>query len=257
MFRRTLILLAVTVAALVAAGASVAGVTCQTNAAQEIAGANVNGPRAGWDPPVWTFDMPDLNMSVDVQDYTRDGAAAKAQAWLQSQVPACPPTNTDGSPVPAPAPVTPTFDPATTAQAQTIVAQSDVTYVGNAWGPTPIYRVTIPSLNMTVDVAANSPDEARAAALSVIATTIGGTPVQPTTPAAPVVVTPQATAIASTSETFYVGDSWGATPIYRVFVPSLNTTIDVAANSPAEAQTAAAAVIASILIASPGNPVIA
>lgn len=54
-------------------------------------------------------------------------------------------------------------DPACVDEALAAVAAADVTYVGDSWGPVPVYRVSIPSRNSTVDVHANSTDEARAA----------------------------------------------------------------------------------------------
>ena len=198
---------ALALAAIVAPIAS-AGVTCQTNAASEIAGANVNGPRAGWDPPVWTFDMPDLNMSVDVQDYTHDGAASKAQAWLQSQVDAA---CSQQATAPAGASMTstaPTYDAQSTSQAQTLANAAPVTYVGNSWGPVPIYEVALPSLNMTIDVAAPDEASARNAVVPTIAAALGGTLISTTAPASN--ATPAASAL-PTSPTSVVAPSTNPT----------------------------------------------
>jgi hypothetical protein len=191
-----------------------AGVTCTTSAAAEIAGATVNGPRAGWDPPVWTFDMPDLKMSVDVQDYTHDGAAAKAQTWLQGQVdgacavasPAPAPTQPAGTATPAPtspasnAPAVDQTDAATT-----LLAAATITYVGNSWGPTPIYEAALPTLNTTIDVAASSADEARSLLVPTVAAMLGGSAAPVTSPAAPI------TQPTTTGETTTVSTSTTAT----------------------------------------------
>jgi len=225
MIRTTTTTLALSIAVALASYTSTAqaGVTCTTNAAAEIAAAAVNGPRAGWDPPVWTFDMPDLNMSIDVQAYTQPDAAAKAEAWLAGQIPACaveapvaPPaapsgttgttgdttttsTTTDTTTTAAPTASTPTYDAPTTSQAQTIIDSATVTYRGNSWGPVPLYTVDLrPGINMTVDVAANSEADARAAVLPVVAAALGGTLVA-SAPSA--TQTPAAAADATTAPT--------------------------------------------------------
>lgn len=163
------------VAAVIFAPAASAGVTCSTDAAAAIAAAAVNGPRAGWDPPVWTFDMPTYNMSVDVQAYDQPTAASKAQAWLQGQVDAAcaaenpaPPSAPNGGDTSAPTTQpAPTVDQ--TAAAQALVDAAPVTYVGNSWGPIPLWRVDLPSLSLSIDVAANSADEARTAVVGMVA----------------------------------------------------------------------------------------
>lgn len=174
--------------ALVAAGAAQAGITCQTDAAAEIAGANVNGPRAGWDPPAWTFDMPDLNTSVDVQAYTQQDASSKAQAWLSGEVSAACDADaraaaaanqsapaSGSSPASATSSPTATASPAVTTQATDLVNAAEVVYRGNSWGPVPLYTVNLPSLNMSIDVAANSEAEARANVLPTVIVALGGT----------------------------------------------------------------------------------
>jgi hypothetical protein len=206
MTMRKLVLFACTAALVVVAPVAHAGVTCQTDAAAMIAGAAVNGPRAGWDPPVWTFDMPSLNMSVDVQAYTRAEADGKAQTWLSDQVTAaC--AAAQPAPAPAPddaaAPTTAAAAPTTpeqTASAQQLVNAAEVVYVGNSWGPVPLYRVALPSLNMSIDIAANSADEARANALPTVLAHLAGVGGATTDPAiAPAVAPASASAVVAPS----------------------------------------------------------
>jgi hypothetical protein len=196
---------ACTAALVVATPVAHAGVTCQTDAAAMIAGAAVNGPRAGWDPPVWTYDMPSLNMSVDVQAYTRAEADSKAQTWLSGQVTAAcaaaqpaPAPGDAATPTTAAAPVAAT--PEQTASAQQLVNAAEVVYVGNSWGPVPLYRVALPSLNMSIDVAANNADEARANALPTVLAHLAGVGGATTDPAiAPAVAPASATAVVAPS----------------------------------------------------------
>lgn len=172
-------LLAVTLAAslYLSAGTAMAGVTCQTDAAAEIAGASVNGPRTDWNPPVWDFFMSDLNLGVSVQADMRDEANAKAQAWLSDQVssactreaiPPQPPAS--GNPAPSA-----TASPSIIAQATDLVNAAHVVFRGASWGPVPLYTVELPSLNMGIDVAANSTEEARANVLPSVIVALGGT----------------------------------------------------------------------------------
>lgn len=159
------------------AGAVHAGVTCSTDAAAEVASATVTDRGTNWGPtPLWTIDFPDLSMSVDL--YANDEASARAAAtdWLSGQISsACSadnpssPSGGDGASAPSGGTSSsPTAPTDYSAQAQALAASATVTLLGNSWGATPLWEVSVPSLNMSVDVYANSADEARTAAIPTI-----------------------------------------------------------------------------------------
>jgi hypothetical protein len=170
-----------TVAALAAVAATAspasAGVTCQTDAAAAVAGAAVNGPRQGWTPPVWTFDMPSMSMSVDVQADTLSEAQDKARAYVQSQVDAAcsaeQQTTPQGDTTSGAASAT---TPASYPQASELVASAPIQYVGNSWGPLPMWRLTFASINLSVDVQAADEASARTAVIATVARVIGEAP---------------------------------------------------------------------------------
>lgn len=167
------------VALIVTSTALAGGITCDTDASAEIAGATVTGPRTDWTPPVWTFDMPDLSTSVDVQADTESEAATKAEAWLSDQVAAAcaaqqaqTTTTTQGAGTDSATTqaATPTYSAST--QAQQLAASAIVTGPRTQWNP-PEWTVTVPSLNLSVDVGATSEAAARIAALPVIDQALG------------------------------------------------------------------------------------
>lgn len=156
-----------------------AGVTCATDAAAEVAGATVTGPRTAWNPPDWTFNMPDINETIDAQGNTQADAAAVVVAELQAEISAeCAKQSTTTQ---AAAPASQGLSPTTTAANLSAPAPAptiaSVTYIGDAWGPVPIWRVTYSNGDM-VDVAANDAASAEAA---VTASFPSGPRVAPTT----------------------------------------------------------------------------
>jgi hypothetical protein len=130
------------------------------------------------------------------------------------------------------------------------LANANVQYVGSDWGPIPLWRVTVPSLNMTVDVAANSADEARAAVAATLQCPPAAPGPAPQPPASSSTTTAesdaQAQQLVASAEVTYVGGDWGPLPLWRVTIPSLNMTVDVAA---ATADDARAAVVHTVSVA--------
>lgn len=133
-----------------------------TQASQIIAAATVTYKGNDWGPvPLYTVDLrPALNATIDVADYTADAARndpgvfniVETELWQNAGSPPdpqAPPQVSQGA----------TLTDADTPFASTataLVASSPVSYVGNSWGPTPIYEITIASLSLGIDVAATS-----------------------------------------------------------------------------------------------------
>jgi hypothetical protein len=203
-----------------------AGVSCSTDTSAEVAAASVTNRGFAWSSPaqpnpLWTVSLDDLNSTVDVYAADESGARAAAKSYLDGQVAAL---NCAGTPAPAPTATPPTGDtppngttttPAAptaswTAQASDLAASASVTYVGNSWGPVPVYRVSVSSLNLTLDVNANSEGEARTAAIPTIASMLArsGAAPDPTVAAAPPATAPAADpAPAATTAPTVVGDA--------------------------------------------------
>jgi hypothetical protein len=159
-------------------------------------------------------------------------------------------------------------------QAQQIIAAATVTYMGNAWGPIPLYEVNLqPALAMTIDVADYSADAARndPSVLASVETTLwqnAGSPpapgAPPATAAAPGTVSDavqpfvaQATSLVAAAPATYVGNSWGPEPIYELnLLQPLNMTVDVYAYTAAAANSDAGAigVVAEQLWQNAGSP---
>lgn len=231
MKKAVLTLVAAAVLTLSAAAGSAlasAGVSCSTDTSAEVAAASVTNRGFAWSSPaqpnpLWTVDMPDLSESVDLYAADDAGARAAAKAFLDGQVATL---NCAGTPA-APAPtVTPPVTPPTgntpptpaaptaswTTQASDLAASATVTYVGNSWGPVPVYRVSVPSLSLTIDVNANSEGEARTAAIPTIASMLArsGAAPDPTVAAAPPATAPAPAADpapAATTAPTVVGDA--------------------------------------------------
>jgi hypothetical protein len=143
------------------------------------------------------------------------------------------------------------------------VAAAQVVYVGNSWGPVPLYRVTLPT--GSIDVHANSEQEARdiVSASLVAKCPVVTEPVEPVTEPAPAPEPEPAPTfdpntevgqILTAAAVTYLGDSWGPVPLYRVAVASLNVSVDVHANSPDEARAVAAPAVTAALEASRSAP---
>lgn len=158
-------------------------------------------------------------------------------------------------------------------QAQQIISTATVTYLGDSWGPVPLYEVDLrPALNATIDVADYTADAARSdpSVLDTVETELWQNAGSPPAPSAPPVVTDpgavsdavqpyvaQATTLVAAAPVTYVGDSWGPEPIYELnLLQPLNATIDVYAYTAAAANSdpGAIALVATQLWQNAGSP---
>lgn len=180
---RIKILIAALLAAVAATIVPAARADCITDATVSYVGND-------WGPvPLWRVTIPGATYDVNAAD--ADAALAAAAPFISCPAP-LPAPAAAAQPDPAPVPAT-VADPASApasgpsdlavGQATQIVTQADVTYVGNSWGPIPIWRVSVPSRNATYDVAAATADDARAAVLGAVAAAIDANP--SAAPAAP------------------------------------------------------------------------
>jgi hypothetical protein len=171
MLRKIALLVALAFAAITATVATPAFADCVSDATVTYVGAD-------WGPiPMWRVAVPSLNTSWDVQADDAEAARARVAPLIACPAPApvvadSPAPTVDPAPAPAPAGAS----DLAVGQATQIVLQADVTYVGNAWGPLPIWRVNVPSRNATYDVAATDADAARAAVLGTVAADIDRNP---------------------------------------------------------------------------------
>lgn len=167
-----------------------AQVSCSTDPSYETSIAAVVDRGYAWSSasqpnPLWEVTFTDLNESVDVYATSDSDARSVAAQYLVGEINnlGCTATSTDTDTATV---VTP--PPSTTQAAQTVavtqattitqdclseaaqlVAASSVSYVGNSWGPVPIWRVDLrPGLNATVDVAADSGADAQIAVIAVV-----------------------------------------------------------------------------------------
>lgn len=168
-----------------------AGVSAPAALADCVDSAQVEYVGSDWGPtPLWRVIVP--GGSYDVGAFSADEARAAVRPFVSCPTPppvdppvvpdptppaGDPPANTppaSGPGAPAVAPGAPSE--AATAQAATIVTDATVTWVGDSWGPVPVWRVHVPSRNATYDVAAVNAAAARAAVLGVVASDIDRNP---------------------------------------------------------------------------------
>ena len=127
------------------------------------------------------------------------------------------------------------------AQAEQIDAAATVTYVGNSWGPVPLYEVDCrqAGLNATFDVNAADADAARAAVVDSIVDAIyqlaGSPPAPATTTAATTTTTDTTTTDGAPAVTT------AAAPATTVETPAVTPPVVVVVNPPAATPTTIAA----------------
>ena len=205
--RKLLLTAAACGAALYVALPASAGVSCGTDVTAQMASATVVDRGRNWS----TADQPDLwevtfanGDSVDLYATDDPDARTKAQAFLQGEVDsACaasaPVTTTTATTTAAPATSSTSTSTAPTGDQSGVAS---VTYVGDAWGPVPIWRVTYNDGN-TVDVAATDADSALAAVTGTTTTTTATAPATTTT--ASTTTTTTSTTTVSAGQTFTAG----------------------------------------------------
>lgn len=145
---------------------------------------------------------------------------------------------------------------AATAIASSTRASCTVTYVGNSWGPVPVWRITnddgstvdvqqtdAPTCTTTTTAPTTTTTSSAPAPSSTTTTATAPAATTTTAPAAPA-ASPEALYLINSASVVEVGSSWGSLPTWRVTVIPLHMSVDVNA---ADEQGARQAALPSVI----------